>query len=330
VLYNEGEKVGDIPMRQYRVLVIDDDIEVLRRLPGRIIPSKRTFEGKIWNVDLSSVHVEIERNGEGVYEFKNSTIMDLGQKLSVRPDLILADYGYVDRTVLNYWAERASGGYSVTADDLTGQLLTPVDLVSSVEDFIANGNVDSALINSLRGNLLEFDGRFIIYTMTSKAFIAALGEVESRRSRVVPAFPRAEIGAIDTNLELYNREEFASRKHEPDFYAHLVTGLINQAIQTTMLEAMLQEARNLRYLRFGRSVAAVGAIVAIGSGFAAVAEFIGNRIAQLLQSGEYGSAALVGAFAIVVVFIVGMLLPLAFGRVMSGLLGRNAGHSLEE
>jgi hypothetical protein len=267
--------------------------------------------------------VQIEEDGDGRYGFTSSTIDELGRKFSLRPDIVLMDYGYVKKKVLDYWLDRHRKGYVVTASDLQGQILTPAELASAIKALIAEGDADSAIKQNLQRNLLDFSGTLILYTMTSSALIAALGEVESRRSRVDSAFPHAQVQAIDTKYELYNGDEFAAQKHEPGFYAHLVGVLIDRSVQIGMLETMLEHARGLKYLRYRRSMVAVGAIVAVGGGVAAVAEFLGSRVGDFMLAGDYWNAIIASGFALIVAFVMGALLPFAFGTFMSGLVGHN-------
>ena len=309
-------------MRQFRVVVIDDDAEVLRRVSGRLSTIKREFEGDTWRVDLSTVHVTVCPDESGRYIFADATVPALGAAFSVRPDLVLMDYGYIDPGVLEYWLERDKNGHEITAGDLAGQFLTTVELALEVRAAIDASQLDSAVLAHLQRHFLNFTGPLVLYTMTSRAFLRALGEVEARRVRVDSAFPHAKVTAIDTRYELYNGDEFIGQKHDSGYYAHLVGGLVNREIQVAMLETMLEKARGLKYLRYRRSVFAAGAIVAVGGGIAAVGEFLGSRVGEFMRHGDYPNAAIAVGLALVLVLVMGTLLPLAFGRFMSGLVDK--------
>lgn len=310
-------------MRRFRVVVIDDDAEVLRRVPGRLSRTERKFGSTIWQIDLATVRVELEKDNRNSYVFTKGTLDRLGQAVSLKPDALFFDYVYIEREVLAYWLNSESERHAITPNDLAGQFLTPVELASAVEQLIQEGGTDSALRQALRRNFLGFKGPIFLYTMTLKPFLPVFGQPEFRASRIDTAFKRkSAVKIIDTNYELYNRE-YAEQKHDPSFYAHLVGGLIDKNIQIALLETMLERAKNLRYLRYPRSMVAVGAIVAIGGGIAAVAEFLGSNVGDLLRTGDYQQAIIAAGFAILVAFLVGALLPFAFGRFMSGLLGRS-------
>lgn len=307
-------------MRRFRVVVIDDDVEVLRRIHGRLSKSERTFEGRTWQIDLETVPIQLEEDGRGGYAFTAQTIERLGRAVSLKPDVLFFDYVYIERHVLAHWLRWHGEGHALGPDDLDRQFLTPVELAHVVEQTIKQDNTDTSLKVSLRKNFLDFEGPVFLYTMTLQPFLPVLGQPEFRASRLDTAFRRkAGVKIIDTNYELYNRE-FADQKHEPNFYAHLVGGLIDKHIQISLLEAMLEQAKSLKYLRYPRSVVAVGAIIAIGGGVAAMAEFLGSNFGDLLRSGNYQQAVIVAGFGLLVAFLVGALLPFAFGRFMSGLL----------
>jgi hypothetical protein len=308
-------------MRQYRVLVIDDDAAVLSRLRGRISRSKRDFEHETWQIDIATVHIELQQGPDGRYGISYPTLLRLAESVLVRPDLILTDYGFMDRDRMSYWRDQHARGHMVTLSDFAGEFLTPVELIAAARDIAAAENMDSKLREALRRNLLDYDGRVVIYSMTSRAFIGALGEIETRRANVDAALPIATVEAVNPNYELYNRDEFVDAKHDPAFYAHLIGGLIDKVIQINLLEAMLNQARNLKYLRVRKSVTSVAIVVALGAGTAAVGDLIGSQITVLLKSGDYGPAALVAGFAVALVFFVGIVLPFGFGKIMTGLLG---------
>lgn len=314
-------------MRHYRIVVIDDDPEVIQRVEGRISNWSREFEREVWQIELSLVQVTIEPTDADTYRISDTTIRELAQAFSQTPDLVFADYGFIRPTVLEEWREKSKTGHTITPNDLKGKFLTLVDLANSTREATGRKALSASLRSALLHNFLGFSGKVFLYSLTTTAFLPVLGELEFRRSRVQAAFPRASVTSVDTKYEFYNGEEFAQQKHEARFYAHLVSGLIGWSAQVAMLETMLARARKLKYLQIRRSIVSVGGIVAFGGGIAAVGGFLGERITDLLQRGDYPNAALVGGAGLVLVFTLGLALPFLFGTFMSGLLTSDEGNA---
>jgi hypothetical protein len=310
--------------RIFRAVVIDDDETVLSRVRGRVGTEARIFEGTAWQVELITVRVGLERGYNGRYGFTTQTFTDLTDALAAPPDVLLLDYGFMNRERTEYWRDRHGQGSVITRNDLHGDFLTPVDLADAIQSAISQGGINHVAAARLKRHFLAFAGPLVLYTMASRPFVVALGEVEDRRCHVARSFKGASsVEAVDSNYEFYNREQFHSTKHDSDFYAHLISGHLDRVIQIKLLEAMLAEASNLKYVRVKRSVGSVGAVVALGAGIAAVADFLGSQITWLMRSGSYTEAALVCGFALLLVFAVGIALPFVFGKIMTGLLGKD-------
>src|SRR5438552_1126636 len=90
----------------FRVLLLDDDLEVLRRAPERIRQRKREYEGRTWEIDLRKVHVRLE-SGDGRSRFAPAVLDEIAAACSEPPHLICADYGYADPAIIRELREKA-------------------------------------------------------------------------------------------------------------------------------------------------------------------------------------------------------------------------------
>jgi hypothetical protein len=307
----------------YLVLIIDDDQEVLRRLDGRIQRISEIFEGKTYSIDFKHVHVEVEKINNH-YQISKETIERLADICSHQsPHLILADYGFAQKDVVKSFRGISNQGKEITEDDLKGKVLTTVDLADAVKKYIDDKNTDPIKRQSLKSNLLNQCIKLYLYSYTSKEFYKALGPMEERVKRTNNAFGKFKVIPIDTKYEFYNKEEFDSppnTKHESKFYAHLISGLLNNIIQLEFTKYILNDTKRLKYVRVKRGVLSVGAIVAIGSAIGASSEWLGSRILNLFSSGFHSQAYILITLTIVAILVMGVLVPIGFERVITGLL----------
>lgn len=307
-----------------RILVIDDDEEVIKRLGDRLSLERRTFEGRTYQMDLRTVHIKVDKIDDQTSRISNLTLQELSAACAQPPHVIFADYGYILNDTIQQLRKLAEEGKEFTEQDLVGKALTPADLAQAVRGFINDKRMESYKRHNLKKNFLECKARLYLYSYTSKHFIKALGEVTARANRTKAAFPNCTVIAKDTRFEFYNGAEFdwpnPNSKHDGRFYAHLVGGLIDGLIHVEFLECMLSDARRLKFLRIQRSVVAVGFIVALGGAIGATAEWLGGRVVGLAAGGLYMSAGTIVVLTMVFILVIGLTVPVIFERAMSGLL----------
>lgn len=311
-------------VKYFRILVIDDDEEVIKRLGDRISVERRVFEGRTYQVDLRTVHVKIDKANDGSSRISNSTLQELSAACAQPPHVIFADYGYILKDTVQELRQLAEQGKEFREEDLVGKALTPSDLAQAARNFVVDEKIEPYKRQNLNANFLEAKAKFYLYSYTSKHFIKALGEVATRANRTKAAFPNCTVVPKDTRYEFYNGSEFdwpnPQSKHDGKFYAHLVGGLINGLIHLEFLECILAEAPRLKFLRIQRSVLAVGFIVALGGAIGATAEWLGGRVVGLAAGGLYIPAGTIVALTVLFILIIGMTVPFVFERAMSGLL----------
>jgi hypothetical protein len=311
-------------MFTFHILILDDDQTVIERLKGRITP-KVTIAGKTWNIDLKAVHVRTVLD-DGIAIFCDDTLKQLIKSCVPPPNLILADYGYSTAE-----QQEALRDGRITPREYMDNILTPADLPRFVMDFLRTRHRTDW--EGVRAGLLENPCKFVLYTFTPPKDSKDFPRVSERRIRTQRAF-KSDVHAVDTLEMFYENERFAD-KHDKDFYAYLVTGLLENIIRRELLEfALNQETDRLKYIRYKRSAAGVLIIVLIGGAIGAVAEWLGHRIMDLFSNGLWGPAVAIVALASIVFFAVAMMIPFIFEKVMTNLLSRlkseNESHVLKE
>lgn len=303
-------------MKKFRVLVIDDNEEVLSRIPKKVYIQQRNFERKNYLIELHLVHVEIVPSDASKYSISNSTIKKLASVCSKPFNLILSDFGYAQKEVTDKLRIEANNGKRITKEDLVGKVLTTADLAIEVKSTCKSESFNSKEKKGLTENFINSYAKFYLYTYSSKEFYEALGEVPERATITQSHFKNiGKIDPIDTKGEFYNGNEFDwpnESKHSGEFYAHLVGKLINQIIQLEFTEFILNDSKRLKFLQTPRSIYSVAVIVAIAGAIGAMSEWLGAEIFKLSVHNEISTAILFGCITIIVIFIIGLLLPKIF------------------
>lgn len=311
-------------LRNFRVLVIDDDENVVKRLHDRISIERRPFEGHTYQIDLRVIRILVDKVNDETSKISQTTLKELAAACAQAPHVVFADYGYAQKEVIENLRQRSNKGEEIAESDLAGKILTTSDLADAIQLFIQDETIDSYIRNNLKRNFLEHKAKLYLYTYTSKDFIKALKPVSARAKRTRAAFPSYEVIALDTKDVFYNGDEFdwpnPQSKHDGKFYAHLVSVLINKIIQRELLEHILSDAKRLKYVRVQRSVMSVALIVAIGGAIGATSEWLGGRIVGLASSGFYIPALIIVGLTVLLILIIGLVIPFVFEKTMSGLI----------
>ena len=158
-----------------------------------------------------------------------------------------------------------------------------------------------------------------LYTYTGKEFRGVDPTPDQRANLVHRAFDKSQVQLVDVSQELFQNDAFPG--DDKDFRAFLTAGLLSGIIERELLKfALRHEKKRLKYVRFKRSGVGVLVIVLLGGGIGATGEWLGSRIMALVTVG-FGTMALVlGILAGIFFFLLGLVLPLLFERLMSNLL----------
>jgi len=303
-------------MREFRVLVLDDDAKVIQRLRDRVSP-QHTILGTTWNVLIYGVHIDVVGDVNEMH-FSDETLAQLVNSCSHPPHLMLADFGYATP----HLREQLRDGL-LSPDQFMRSILTMPDLVPEVERYLeANYSPGDPRVVHVHSNLCDNHCKIFLYTYTSLELKEVLPSVAARTKRTQNVFRQSIVVPIDTLEEFYDNGKYAD-KHDNDFYAYLVAGLLEHLIRQELLTFVLRgETARLKYIRYYRSGAGVLIIVLLGGAIGAVGEWLGARIMALVIVGLWTPAILLLLTAAIVFFILGILVPVFFERFMSNLLRR--------
>ncbi len=307
---------------QFRVLLLDDSTDVCERVKHRIEGPRASGQvDPIVPVEVCTVTIGVERSPEGKSTFSASTFDELTKSCSRRPDLVLLDYGYAEPEIIAALRKEAESR-EITAEELHGKVLTPLDLANWIR---TSDTIPSSSRHLLINHLLEAGQPVYLYSYTSKEFLRALGEMSERTRKTALAFAnKSVVIPVDTREELYHSTEFdwptAPSKHDKQFYAYQVSVLLDHIVHKEILRARLAAAK---YLRIRRTILAAGVLTAVGAAVGFGAQWVGSLIADLSKTGHSVQAVFVGLSAAIVLFFLGLGVPLIFERFMINLIDRD-------
>lgn len=316
-------------VRNFRVLVIDDDGEVLKELPGKVNTEEREFEGRIWRIDLQTVHVKIENRPTGGFQISTETLAELAEKCHEMPHVIFADYGYAKQEEMAKLPALYNKKGGIIEQDVKGKIFTLNDLGKAVRSYSENACLDTKKRENLKKNFLGFKFKLGLYSYRSKELLDVLKGMKERKNHTREVLRNCKIVPIDTKVIFYADGKFdtgASSKHDGKFYAHLLTGLIDNLIKIEFLNHILIDAKRLKYLRVRRSGRTVAVIAAIGVAVGAVAEWLGGHAIALAKAGQVILSLSVVGLTVVFFLALGIVIALVFDNLITRLLAEPEQH----
>jgi hypothetical protein len=310
-------------VRDFRVLVIDDDDEVLKELPGKVNTEESEFEGRIWRINLQTVHVKIGNPPTGGALISTETLAELAEKCHEMPHVIFADYGYAKKEEMAELRALYNEKGKIAEQDVAGKIFTLKDLGNAARSYSENACFDTKRRDNLKKNFLGFKYKLGLYSYRSKELIDVLQGMKERKNHTLEVLPSCKIVPIDTKIIFYADGKFdtgASSKHDGKFYAHLLTGLIENLIKIEFLNHILKDAKRLKYLRVKRSGITVGVIAAIGVAVGAVAEWLGGHAIALAKAGQVELSLSVVGLTMVFFLALSVIIALAVENFITRLL----------
>ena len=309
--------------RAYKVLLLEDNKDLLQRIRGRMNVIEHEFAGDHWDVRLTTVQIAIEKRSD-VYAFTNQTIDDIAVAARDGVDLLIADFGYVDDDALKeaYDAAEALGHGVVRASDVKDRVLTIVDLARAMNAYVGDSTFDSGRREAMR-RFLSAKLPMILYSYTSHELYHVYGSVPERANHTRAVLPHFAIDYIDGKHEFYGDYEFDwpnASKHDLQYYHFLLSGWLAQVIRQRFYAHLLSRAEAAKSIRVTRTAQSVALLVAIGSSIAGAVEWISSRVVNFYDKGQYAPMAIYSALALVLVAGASLALPWLFERMMSVLL----------
>jgi hypothetical protein len=230
-------------MREFHILILDDDIKVIERLRDRISP-RHLIVGTTWNVQIRSIHVNV--TADSFTRFSKETLKQLVDVCSQPPNLILADFGYPTQQQTQQFTDG-----TISSEQFMGKILTASDLVPAVQKFLEdNYPNDIRRAKQIQAGLSDNPCKLFLYTFTFPQYKRALPSIDARVKRTQGSFRRSVVIPIDTRVEFFDDEKYVD-KHDLDFYAYLLSGLLEYIIRQELLEHVLRhDIVRLKYIRY--------------------------------------------------------------------------------
>lgn len=307
--------------RTFRILVIDDSPEVIDRVVQRVANEQHSFGGIEWSVDIGTVLVKIIDNN-GQYSISMDTMEELAAECAKCPNVIFADYGYANRDLVHE-IENEYNGVPIPLNNIaqyTGKVFTIRNLVERANEYMNDPSKDSAKRSQLKKNFLNYNGILYLYTYKAREFQYVFGDIHARETATANAQRKWKVKLVDTRCYFYGDDRFDDPNrtiHDWNFYAHLVTGYIDQRTQIELLRNIISGSR---FVRYRRSLLSVAVIMALGGMLGAIGEWFGSQFVNTAEKDMMVAAWLILGFSFVLILLFGFGIPIFFEKILSNLV----------
>jgi hypothetical protein len=268
----------------YRILLIDDDLEMLEKLQSLLAGHRLQTEDfeVLLNVDRLDVVLSKDATGDR-WQISPATL-EAAHALSRSPhyDLVLTDYSLATKEAKEILWHRRNVRQSAS-DTAEGLLLTVRTLATKYQEWLRA--IDS---NDLASpNIFTAARRVILRSFVHRLDFDYLGPLVPTRSNATQAaFPNAEICPIDTRQDFFAIDRFYSFYEEPngrEFYRHLVGTYYLKVIDAEMLRHLTRLAGKIHVRKSVLNIAMFAGLVAIVGG---TTQYLEDAGAKLLESKE--------------------------------------------
>lgn len=306
------------PKKIFRVLVVDDNPDVIEQLSNRITP-QHTIAESIWLVDKVLINAKLELDDSGAAHLSPETVSRILSECAKPFDLMLLDYGFTSPG--QHWS--AIPKDEEISQEFLKKTKTAADLIKAIEDYLKQSRMESmALIENFTKNFKNFAGKIYLYTYTPSALSRTYPNPDARKKRTQNEFTQAEVILVDTQHELFDNYRYEN-KYSSEFYAYLITGHLDNVINRELLEHVLIVQRNeLKYVRVAKGGFGLFLIAIIAGGLGSASAWIGEAVLHLFKAKEYSMAWTFVGLAVIVLFLVGTGLPWILERLLTNTLTR--------
>jgi len=301
--------------KKYRILIVDDNEECLKVVKA-IIP--RSY--KDWEIDINTVHIQVEKIGEGNYCIATETISEIAS-LSVQPfDLILMDFGYRHKDLKLEDIFTKCPSRSVT--EFEKYMLNPHTLVTQ-----GHKCLDNKSFQNFYNNFECFNKTIHVYTYNSTKAREFMPTVDSYcENKVKDAFQHATVNMLDTRKELFNDAKFEKVKDGNDeYYYFILAKYLKQLIILDISNNIFnKEISDARHIKIKQTSTVIGALVLFCSLLGASTQFFGSLIVVFFQTRDFLMAIVFILFTLIIIIFGGTLVLYFIKKILPKLLNNNA------
>lgn len=290
--------------RVFRVLVIDDSEEVLKRVSDNIPTNpvcpkgssvEVRFEVKTLHVKLTSIGKN-DKGQDSIYEISDDTIEKLGCLCSEPFEYIYSDFGYIGNREINEELRKqlTESGQQVSEGQIKNNLLQLRDIKTKFEKIKYSGIINYELVRRIERNFISHEGKVILYTNSPypfNSYFSSESSLNMRKAEVRKVFEAAIILETDNKWIIKMHEEFQINpkieevfKDNPDgkkdYFAKLLGNYIKHNIEYDALEFLVESQQ---YLRYANAKNGAKKLVKWGLMLGAVSAVLGEAIFHLIE-----------------------------------------------
>ncbi len=203
----------------YRVLVIDDQKEVVDRVSNICLSNFPTEISKNINLEIDTLFIEVvqKTSYKEEFEISDKTIENLINLSSKEFSHIFTDFGFVaDSDIYDTLPLDTVG--EIEPKSLTNKVFTPVDLIIKTKQYIKQHR-NTKSIKNLKQNFLNFAGKLSLYSYWDKRFNKVYHSLGERAFITQNVFPHASFDQLyDIKSLIYdNNDAYRTNQHHDAF-----------------------------------------------------------------------------------------------------------------
>jgi hypothetical protein len=290
--------------RVFRVLVIDDSEEVLKRV-GDNIPTKPVYpKGSSVKVrfEVKTLHVKLtaigknEKGRDNIFEISNDTIEKLGYYCSEPFEYIYSDFGYIGNRDINEDLRKqlTESRQQVSEGQIKGNLLQLRDIKTKFEKISYSEIINYELVRRIERNFIGHTGKVILYTNSPypfNSYFSSESSLNMRKAEVREVFESAIILETENKWIIKMHEEFPiipkieevfkdNPEGKKEYFAKLLGNYIKHNIEYDALEFLVESQQ---YLRYANAKNGAKKLVKWGLMLGAVSAVLGEAIYHLIE-----------------------------------------------
>jgi CheY-like chemotaxis protein len=265
----------------YRILLIDDDIEMLETLQNLLAGHRLQTEDFDVLLNVDRLDVVLSKDATDDRWQISPTTLKAAYALSRSPhyDLVMTDYSLATQEAKEILWHRRNAHQS-GSDPAEGLLLTVRTFSTAYQEWLREFDREDLA----SPNIFTAPQRVILRSFVHRSDLDHLGPLVPTRSNATQAaFPNAEICPLDTRQEFFANDRFYSFYEQPngrEFYRHLVGTYYLKVIDGEILRHLTRLAGKIHVRKSVLNIAMFAALVAIVGGTTQYLEEAGTRLLE--------------------------------------------------
>ncbi|MBK9074751.1 MAG: hypothetical protein IPL77_07160 [Flavobacteriales bacterium] len=244
---------------QYRILVIDDTVDVLEDLTKRLPAKIEISDGRVFSVELCTLSVRFEQDNNGNYLIHRDVIFDLSNLCRDRGfDFIFTDFAFVADHSKNrsLREDLIHSGRGPDSEDFKGWLLHISDIAHRAAELGIEQPPARLVPGIVRTRFTEHPGDIHYYTYSPEPFDSFFAKraLQARENEIRATFQHAKVikpillhEEYGIGKELNARIESLETLERKRFIGALIGTIMTSIVQSVILTDIIKTQHRLRF-----------------------------------------------------------------------------------